>query len=228
MTPAAPLRRYVAWSLDAACLAVVAAALCLGPIRAGFARADIALAEVSDAMAARMLSAMRDESPMLSLVRGLLTDATWREGVTALAAALGTALWPTLLAFAALALPYYAGFEASRWQATPGKRLLGVRTVDADGARLPLHRAAWRHLAGALSWLTLNIGHLMAAAPPRYQALHDRLAQARVVQADAASALPAWAKAWLVAQGVAALAVLVRVFETTNAALEAALDRLLP
>ena len=42
---------------------------------------------------------------------------------------------PALIA-AALAALYFIGFEASRWQATPGKRLLGLRVQASDGGRL--------------------------------------------------------------------------------------------
>jgi hypothetical protein len=38
-----------------------------------------------------------------------------------------------------------------------------------------------RHAAGSLSWLTLNLGHLLAALPPHKRALHDWIAGARVV-----------------------------------------------
>lgn len=228
MTPAAPLRRYAAWSLDAALLSLLAAIACAGPIAAGIARADAALTALSATMAAWMLESLRDGLSLPALLHAALADPAWRDDVAALAAAITATLWPPLLAFAALALPYHAMFESSRWQATPGKHLLGIRVVGRDGMRIALPRAAWRQLAGALSWLTLNIGHLMAATPPTHRALHDRVAGTQVVQADDAGRLPRWARVWLVAQAVLSLVAMAWLLQTTNAALEAAFARLLP
>ena len=56
-----------------------------------------------------------------------------------------------------------------------------------------------RHLAGTLSWLTLNIGHLFAARAPMHQALHDRIAHTQVLwREDALRRLPAWGRVLLV------------------------------
>lgn len=99
----------------------------------------------------------------------------------------------------------------------------GVRELAAA-----VSAAVWPPLllAGLLSWLTLNIGHLLAATPP-HLALHDRLASTRVLQPEE-DALPAWAKLWIAAQAVAAVAAAGWTLGTANAALGAALDRLLP
>lgn len=40
-------------------------------------------------------------------------------------------------------------FEASGWQATPGKRWLGLRVIEAEGRRVDLRRAVVRHLVRA-------------------------------------------------------------------------------
>ena len=39
---------------------------------------------------------------------------------------------------------YFACFESSSWQATPGKRLLGLRVADLTGARIGFGRATGR------------------------------------------------------------------------------------
>lgn len=46
-----------------------------------------------------------------------------------------------------LGLLYYAWFAASNWQATPGKRIVGLYITDASGARLPLKEAFAREIA---------------------------------------------------------------------------------
>jgi uncharacterized RDD family membrane protein YckC len=71
--------------------------------------------------------------------------------------------------------------------------------VDAatDGP-VALVQSIVRHVASALSWLTLNLGHALAAIPPQKRALHDYLSGTRVtMSADVSQRLPGWARAWL-------------------------------
>ena len=53
---------------------------------------------------------------------------------------------PAILAIACLDLFYRAGFESSAWQATPGKRWLGLRVATIGGRRLRLGQAILRTL----------------------------------------------------------------------------------
>lgn len=76
---------------------------------------------------------------------------------------------------------YYVLFTRSAWQATPGKRAVGIKVVDLDGQRISTGRATGRWFAAALSYMTLYIGFLMAAFTDRKQALHDMVAGTRVV-----------------------------------------------
>lgn len=85
---------------------------------------------------------------------------------------------------------YHILFTASAWQATPGKRAVGIKVVDAEGRRLGLGRSAGRWFAAALSYLTLYLGFLMAAFTQRKRALHDLLADTRVVDQWAYTAHP--------------------------------------
>lgn len=228
MSPAGLPRRYAAWSLDATLLGLLATALCADRVRLGLTRCASALAELSDAMAAMMLEGLRHDGSIARLLAAGLADPALRVGALELAAAIGATLGPPVLAFAVLGLPWHAGFEASRWQATPGKRILGLRVVDdVDGGRLTLPRAVLRQVAGVLSWISLNLGHLMAALPPRQRALHDVVAGARVVQADVGASLPPWARYWLAAQVMAAIAAMAWLLQVVDAAMQASLDRLL-
>jgi uncharacterized RDD family membrane protein YckC len=63
---------------------------------------------------------------------------------------------------------------------TPGKRLMGVRVVRADGARLHLGNAIRRELAYVLSGI-LFLGYLWILLDNKRQGWHDKLAGTIVV-----------------------------------------------
>jgi uncharacterized RDD family membrane protein YckC len=108
-----------------------------------------------------------------------------------------TLLWQSML-FSTLAYVlvgglYFVLMEASTWQATLGKRLVGIKVTDVQGQRIGVGRAAGRFFAASLSWLTLNVGHALAAWTPERRALHDYVAGTRVENADPAHpAMPLW------------------------------------
>ena len=53
---------------------------------------------------------------------------------------------------------YYAIFEASPWQATPGKRVLRLYVTDLDGRPITFARATIRHFGKMISSLTFLAG----------------------------------------------------------------------
>ena len=71
---------------------------------------------------------------------------------------------------------YCTLLESSAWQATVGKRALGLRVTNASGERIGFARAAARFVAKVLSVLTLCLGYLLVLVTPRRQALHDLIA----------------------------------------------------
>lgn len=75
-----------------------------------------------------------------------------------------------------LGIAYFAGLESSSWQATIGKKALGMVVTDLQGRRLTLPRAIGRYFAKILSALILLIGFIMVAFTERKQGLHDILA----------------------------------------------------
>jgi uncharacterized RDD family membrane protein YckC len=84
----------------------------------------------------------------------------------------------------ALVVPwlYYTIAESSQQQATPGKRLVGLRVVTDAGARISFARANGRFWAKQVSGgLTFGIGYLICAFTPRKQALHDLISGCCVV-----------------------------------------------
>jgi uncharacterized RDD family membrane protein YckC len=71
---------------------------------------------------------------------------------------------------------YYAGFESSRSQATPGKVLMGIVVTDLEGNKPTFARATLRQFAKFISALILFIGFLMIGLTKKHQGLHDKIA----------------------------------------------------
>ena len=79
---------------------------------------------------------------------------------------------------------YVTLMEASRWQATLGKMVLGIKVTDQSGNRLSLPRAFARNGLKVLSVLTLMIGFMMAGWTRRKQALHDKMTDCYVTAGE--------------------------------------------
>jgi uncharacterized RDD family membrane protein YckC len=77
---------------------------------------------------------------------------------------------------------YYASMESSAWQATLGKKILGLKVTDLSGNRITFARASGRFFGKILSGMILGIGFLMAGFTARKQALHDILAGCLVLR----------------------------------------------
>jgi len=77
---------------------------------------------------------------------------------------------------------YFAWMESSSWQATLGKRMLGIRVTDLGGRRISFARATGRYFAKLVSSLAFCIGFMMAAFTEKKQALHDIIAGTLVVK----------------------------------------------
>jgi len=77
-----------------------------------------------------------------------------------------------------IAIPwiYFAGFEASRSQATPGKVLLSMVVTDLEGCKPTFARVTLRHYAKFISALVFFLGFLMIGLTNNRQGLHDRIA----------------------------------------------------
>lgn len=76
---------------------------------------------------------------------------------------------------------YYAFQDSSVYQATLGKRALGLKVINEQGERLSFANATGRYFSTILSAFTLCIGYIMIAFDSRKQALHDKLASTFVV-----------------------------------------------
>jgi uncharacterized RDD family membrane protein YckC len=76
---------------------------------------------------------------------------------------------------------YWILADASRYQGSLGKRVLGLKVGDERGGRLTLAAAAGRNLLKILSAILLLIGFMMAGWTRRKQALHDKLTHSYVL-----------------------------------------------
>jgi uncharacterized RDD family membrane protein YckC len=78
---------------------------------------------------------------------------------------------------------YYALFESSSWQATPGKKVLNIFVTDINGAPVSFGRATGRHFSKFVTQLIpLGIGYMLAGLTERKQALHDMIASTLVLR----------------------------------------------
>lgn len=232
-TPAEPLpvagfwARYAAWSLDAACLLPLVALLSAPKIGYAIQEARTALQAMTTEAPRLLGDVLATMQAPTDMARQLLADPAMASAAERLQSALGGLLLTPLLVYALLALPWSVLFEQSRWQATPGKRALRLLVADDHGRRLKAGHALLRYLAASLSWVTLNVGHAMAALPPRHLALHDKLSDTRVLHRAGSRHLPAWAKGWIALQLIAVVFTTAWGFLSLQAALQAALERAL-
>jgi uncharacterized RDD family membrane protein YckC len=90
-----------------------------------------------------------------------------------------------LLATASLVLTwlYHALMESSEWQATLGKKALGLVVTDMAGQRVSFARSTGRHFGKIITnMVPAFIGYIMAGFTAKRQALHDMLAGCLVLR----------------------------------------------
>jgi uncharacterized RDD family membrane protein YckC len=109
--------------------------------------------------------------------------------------AYGEAMLPITYVLMVVGFVYYTLFEASKWQATPGKMAVGIRVTDTDGQRISLARSAGRNAVRLTNVLRFPVPlplicYVVAAFTQRKQGVHDLLAKTYVLtgRADQATA----------------------------------------
>jgi len=81
-----------------------------------------------------------------------------------------------------LSLIYVVGFWI--WKsATPGKMILGLKIVDAEGKSITWQKAAIRYIGFIISGAVICLGFIWAAFDAKKQGWHDKLAGTFVVKA---------------------------------------------
>jgi uncharacterized RDD family membrane protein YckC len=77
---------------------------------------------------------------------------------------------------------YYAAFESSAWQATPGKKLLRLYVTDLSGRPITFSRASFHNIGRMISEMTFWVGYIPAGFTEKKQALHDIIASCLVLR----------------------------------------------
>ncbi len=85
-------------------------------------------------------------------------------------------LLSVLVLFILIPWLYFAGLEATKNQATPGKIAARVAVTDYHGKRISFSRATLRHFAKFVSLILLFAGFIMIGFTARKQGLHDKIA----------------------------------------------------
>lgn len=88
----------------------------------------------------------------------------------------------TQIVFLTIQTLYYSLMESSKYQASIGKIVLGLKVTDVNGGPLDFTKALVRNLCKIISSMILLIGYLMAAFTEKKQALHDMIAGTLVVK----------------------------------------------
>lgn len=86
------------------------------------------------------------------------------------------------LLIAAMSILYWIIMNASKWQGTIGKIVVGIKVVDMEGNRLTIGKSGLRYLGYIVSGFTMGVGFILAAFTDKKQALHDLLVQTLVVK----------------------------------------------
>jgi len=76
---------------------------------------------------------------------------------------------------------YFTVLESSRWQGTPGKRLMGLRVTTLDGGRVGFARSCARNFLKGLSSNAAFVGYLRFFLSDCGQTFHDSEAGTLVV-----------------------------------------------
>ena len=76
---------------------------------------------------------------------------------------------------------YYALLESSPWQASLGKRMMGLKVVDKRGRRLTFVKATKRLLSRLVTNLTFYFGFFTAAFDSHKETLHDKMSKSVVI-----------------------------------------------
>ena len=79
---------------------------------------------------------------------------------------------------------YFVSFESSRWQATIGKIIFGIKVGDFEGKKISIGKVILRLFGKWISGQIFLIGYFIAFFTGKKQALHDFLAKTLVFESE--------------------------------------------
>ena len=79
---------------------------------------------------------------------------------------------------------YFSVLHSSEWQASVGKKALGLKVSDKYGNRISFGRATVRYFATILSGWIFLIGYMMVGWTKNKQGLHDMIVETYVVRSE--------------------------------------------
>jgi len=136
---------------------------------------DLILILLLDAVTVAFLGLFRGlQNLYFFAVRHASVDSLTTEGTSA--ALFGSIIAAYGIVIIVIPWLYYAGFESSRSQATPGKLLMRIVVTDLDGNKPSFARVTLRHFAKFISTLVIFLGFLMIGLTSKRQGLHDKIA----------------------------------------------------
>lgn len=91
-------------------------------------------------------------------------------------------VYNTIIVSLVLGALYHGFFESSSWQATVGKKVLGLTVTTMDGERIGLVRAIVRYIPKILIVTLIPIAMVVVALNARKKGIHDFLADTRVLK----------------------------------------------
>jgi len=143
---------------------------------------DIILILIFDIVAVSVLGMIRGLQNLVFYLQGQPVESLTVDGTTA-------ALFGSIIAaygFAIILVPwiYFAGFESSRSQATPGKLLMKIVVTDLEGNKPTFARVTLRHFAKIISTLLIFTGFLAIGFTQKKQGFHDKIAGCLVLLQD--------------------------------------------
>lgn len=117
---------------------------------------------------------------------------------------------------------FYASFESSRFQATPGKTILGLTVTTKYFEKIGFGQASGRFFGKILSGLFFGIGYIMIGFTKKRQGLHDKMAHTLVLE-NKPEGVNRKPTSWIILS-VSALLFLVSLFIPANTELFDTLD----
>ncbi|MCO5234325.1 MAG: RDD family protein [Chitinophagales bacterium] len=81
-----------------------------------------------------------------------------------------------------ISISYFAYFETGTYQATLGKKVMGLKVIKQDGKPLTKAESIFRFFAKMLSAFIFLIGYIMILFDDKNRSLHDRIANTYVIK----------------------------------------------